>query len=80
MKLTKITAPWTQDQVDMLNRAQTCGWLHPFTCPGTEVGCGAMHEQRDLIATLDGWVCVCGKYRQDWAFDIPPEILDKAPL
>lgn len=77
--LEKITPPWTQDQVDMLNAAQKSGYLHPFTCPGDSVGCGAMDEQRDLIATPDGWVCVCGRYRQEWAFDIPPELLGKLP-
>lgn len=78
MTLKKITAPWTQEQVDMLNAAQNAGHLHPFTCPGDGPGCGSMHETRDLIATVDGWVCACGRYRQDWAFDFPPEIL--APL
>lgn len=76
MTLTKITAPWTQDQVDMLNTAQATGWLHPFTCPGENKVC----PKRELTATVDGWVCACGRYRQEWAFDIPPEILGKLPL
>lgn len=73
MTLKKITAPWTQEQVDLLNAAQTSGYLHPFTCPGDRDVC---KFHRDLIATVDGWVCGCGRYRQDWAFDFPPEILN----
>lgn len=76
MTLKKIIAPWTQEQVDTLNFAQGCGFLHPFTCPGDLDTC---HLHRDLIATLDGWVCACGRYRQEWAFEIPPEALGKVP-
>jgi hypothetical protein len=44
----KITAPWTQEQVDCLNAYQKCGLVHSYTCNE----CG-----QDLFATKDGWVC-----------------------
>lgn len=56
-----IIAPWTQEQVDQLNRYQHMGLMHPFTC-------GSSHR-RSLTATIDGWVCP-GRdchYTQDWA-------------
>ena len=61
-----ITAPWTDDQVEALNRWQKAGVVHPFTCPGDQPGCG---DHRELIARADGWHCSCGAYRQDWAHD-----------
>lgn len=75
MTLTKITAPWTPEQVDLLNAAQKNQYLHAFTCPGDGPGCGSMHETRDLIATVDGWICTCGRYRQKWAYAITPALL-----
>jgi hypothetical protein len=63
---TTIRAPWTPEQVEALNRFQKSGRFHPFTCPGKWAKCA---EHRDLVATTDGWVCACGKYRQDWASD-----------
>jgi hypothetical protein len=62
-----IAAPWTDDQVENLNRYQ--GWagaFHPFTCGRRE------HHPDDpgvLVAERDGWHCPaagCG-YRQTWA-------------
>lgn len=56
-----ITAPWTTEQVDALNRFQRSGMFHPFTC-------GAGHGGHvELFATVDGWVCPHCAYRQDWA-------------
>lgn len=57
---------WTKEQVDHLNRWQTNGQYHPFTCPGDHPEC---KDHRELIATENGWVCYCGKYTQDWAHD-----------
>jgi hypothetical protein len=63
---TFIAAPWTDDQVDNLNRHQRAGLVHPFTC-------GRREHHRDhpgvLVAERDGWHCPapgCG-YRQTWA-------------
>jgi hypothetical protein len=74
--MTQIRAPWTQEQVDALNRYQREGRFHAFTC-GCDDRCDAAHvahaeknDDRDyglLVATKDGWVCpVCG-YTQNWA-------------
>jgi hypothetical protein len=79
MTLTKIIAPWTREQVDTLNFAQGCGYLHPFTCPGDSGDSNKVCRVRELTATVDGWICACGRYRQEWAFDIPPEVLGKVP-
>lgn len=62
----KITAKFTEDQVRRLNEYQTSGVMHPYTCPGNYKVC---ENQRELIATVDGWVCKCGKYTQNWAHD-----------
>lgn len=55
-----LYAPWDQATVDALNRWQTDGQFHPFTCT----------SGHDLVATPAGWVCpigACG-YTQDWAW------------
>jgi hypothetical protein len=64
--MTIVKAPWSQEKVDELNRHQADGRFHPYTCPGDRPEC---RDQTDLtiIATVDGWVCKCGKYKQDWA-------------
>jgi hypothetical protein len=55
-----MMAPWTQEQVDKLNKWQNAGLFHPFTC-------GNGHT---LVATKDGWICPsCPEYHQDWAHD-----------
>lgn len=61
----KIYAPWTQKEVDALNRYQKSGVMHPFTC-SEEHG-----KEAVLEATIDGWICpipLC-YYTQNWAFD-----------
>lgn len=55
--------PWTQAEVDSLNNRQKSQLFHPYTCPGDHKECAG---NRNLIATEDGWVCRCGKYKQDW--------------
>ena len=54
-------APWTQAQVDSLNRYQYESHGHPFECPYRH---GREHL---LIATVDGWRCPNCPYTQDWA-------------
>ena len=65
-----IKAPWTQEQVDALNAYQRDGWMHPYTCCGPD-GCrdrlGVDGDDRELVATKDGWVCRTCDYTQDWA-------------
>jgi hypothetical protein len=58
---------WTEDEVSELNSRQKDGRFHPYTCPGDKVSC---KDQRDLIATPNGWVCQCGKYTQGWAHGV----------
>jgi hypothetical protein len=64
-----IRAPWTKEQVDLLNAYQARGDAHPYTCPGGQKACDG---SRNLTATAEGWVCRCGAYRQNWAHDHLP--------
>ena len=66
----KITAPWTQEQVDALNRFQQSDYVHPFTC-GSGRRTDADHKDGEgiLLATVDGWKCPFCDYTQDWAHD-----------
>ncbi len=58
-----IEAPWTDEQIEQLNRFQQCEFVHPFT--GTR---GPNGEERALIATPDGWVeSLGGPVVQTWA-------------
>lgn len=59
-----MKAPFSQSAVDALNALQAAGNVHPYTCPGDYPQCA---NHRELIATPEGWVCVCGKYKQYWA-------------
>lgn len=65
-----IRAPWTAEEVELLNRFQNLGFVHPFTCPADgEHGSKRHSDHRILVATTEGWRCEwdnCG-YRQDWA-------------
>jgi hypothetical protein len=58
--MVKVTAPFTESQVISLNRFQTCGRVHPFTCGKC---------RSDLVAATDGWHCPTCDYTQDWAHD-----------
>jgi hypothetical protein len=64
----KVSAPWTPEQVDSLNRYQESGLMHPYTCPnrGTGHPDGAA-DRGVLVATVDGWTCPDCTYTQDWA-------------
>lgn len=75
-----IKAPWNDEQVEKLENWQAGmiaqpidGGLailtvHPFTCCGHE-GCDRSTDDGILRPTNDGWVCPCGKYKQDWCHD-----------
>lgn len=52
-----VEAPWTDDQVENLNRFQHDGRMHEFTC----------ECRNKLTATNDGWVCSECDYTQNWA-------------
>ena len=70
-----IKAPFTKEQVEALNKYQKSGPSHPYTCNREPKECEVQGEDRDytkdgvLIATEAGWVCPCGKYKQDWCHD-----------
>jgi len=55
------TTPWSDEKVTRLNKHQKDGRFHPYTCPGNYKVC---ENQRELVATTNGWVCQCGKYKQ----------------
>jgi hypothetical protein len=61
---SQINAPWTADQVAALERFQTEGHMHPFTCGGDQ------HSMAPrMIPSRSGWHCPdpdCS-YTQDWA-------------
>lgn len=54
-------APWSTSQIENLNDYQASGFMHPYTCCNT-------HEDRNLIATRDGFVCRHCDYTQNWAY------------
>jgi hypothetical protein len=59
----KIFAPWTEEQVILLNAMQAEESLHPYTC---------RYCNRILVATDAGWICpktTC-VFLQHWA--LPP--------
>jgi hypothetical protein len=62
--MTPDNTPWSDDLVRALNERQKDYRYHPYTCPGDHKACA---NQRELIATTNGWVCACGKYTQKWA-------------
>lgn len=73
--MEKAFAPWTAEQIDTLNRYQTAGIFHEFTC----------HAGHTLYATEAGWRCrFCIWYEQDWAWTFMADretlqaMLDKA--
>lgn len=62
-----IWAPWSEEQVQALNRFQQLGIMHPFTC-----GKRDNHREDDgiLIASEAGWHCPAWNcdYIQTWAY------------
>lgn len=66
--MEKIKAPFTEEQVKNLNDYQELGCFHPFTCCSHD-DCDRRKQPNEgrLRATTEGWVCPCGKWKQDWA-------------
>lgn len=81
MKEGQIEAPFTKEQVEALNNYQNHGMFHPFTCCSHE-GCerSKREDQGLLIATEEGWVCPCGKWKQNWAHEFMAEPLRPDPF
>lgn len=70
----KIEAPWTDDQVSVLNQFQSGRLFHPFTCGGDRTDAAHRAYQAEhggdfgqLVADKDGWHCPVCDYRQNWA-------------
>jgi hypothetical protein len=65
-----IKTPFSPEQVEKLNQYQKEGKFHPFTCcsqDDKECERSSGRGEGLLTATVDGWVCPCGKYTQNWA-------------
>lgn len=82
----KVTAPFTEEQVERLKRWQTTNWLHPFTCMSPDLPECERRTHKSfgiLVPTTGGWVCPCGQYKQDWAHDfmvaeeLPPNPIEE---
>lgn len=63
-------APWTEEQVQKLIEHQDSSMFHPYTCNRAfsecEVNEGDYEKDGSLIPTIEGWICPCGKYKQNW--------------
>jgi len=61
-------APWTDEQVENLKKWQVHPFAHPFTCCSHD-DCDRLNQPNEgaLIPSNEGWVCPCGKWKQNWA-------------
>jgi hypothetical protein len=73
LNMNEIKAPFTKEQVEKLNDYQINGNFHPFTCcsPKEIKECQRASGENEglLMATEEGWVCPCGKDKQDWVYE-----------
>lgn len=75
VRLERIEAPFTPEQVVALNHYQRHGLLHPFTCGGDREDVAHKRYAREhgdsdtglLVAATAGWHCPACAYRQNWA-------------
>ena len=59
-------APWSQEEVELLNKMQHMDTMHPYTCGNRHCS----HQgSAALVATRIGWTCDYCDYRQDWVHD-----------
>jgi hypothetical protein len=65
----KISAPFTSEQAECLNRYQRSGEMHPFTCGGNRSDKDHLDHEGILVAVESGWICPFCDYTQDWAHD-----------
>lgn len=64
-----LVPPWSAEQVENLNRFQSSGQWHPFTCGNDDLHAALNRVRPALVATTIGWVCPdddCD-YMQAWA-------------
>jgi hypothetical protein len=72
IKKDKITSTFTPEKIKELNEHQQNNSYHPYTCDRNYEECEVYTVPRDyskdgvLIATEEGWICPCGKYKQNW--------------
>jgi hypothetical protein len=77
--MEKAHAPFTEDEIKIINDSQDHGMVHPYTCCSpdklaadcmrrNDSGSTFKENQGILIATKDGMICPCGKYKQDWVY------------
>lgn len=59
---------WTPVQVLALLERQTCGFLHPYTCPNHGDG-NHPNEHDYLVPTVFGWICLFCDYQQYWSHE-----------
>lgn len=67
--------PWSDAQVEALNRFQSLRLFHPFTCPHHS---GLRDKDRALVATRQGWRCRHCTYTQAWAHRWMLTVADEA--
>jgi hypothetical protein len=64
--------PWTDEEVERLNRRQGIAVLHPYTCAADGTHDSVKHsDRRILVAHPDGWWCPFDGclYHQTWAHE-----------
>lgn len=65
-----VHAPFTQGQVDNVNRFQRASGVHHFTC-GSGNRQDKVHTDSEgvLVATTTGMICPFCDYKQNWVHD-----------
>lgn len=58
---------FSDESIKRLNEEQNDDRFHGYTCCGYD-GCVRSEQPNwgKLIATKEGWICPCGKYKQNW--------------
>lgn len=68
--MERVEAPFTKEQLENIKNFQNGGGFHPFTCcsPKNISECQRVSGENEgiLIPTEQGFVCPCGKYKQNW--------------
>ena len=64
MEDDRIKAPFTDEQVERINKFQNSRTFHPYTCMGAYCNRSKATNGGILIAKNEGLVCPCGKYQQ----------------
>lgn len=60
-----MNTEFTKEIIEQLNKRQQEGKYHPYTCDRSFSECQVELNDGVLIATENGWVCPCGKYKQN---------------